>query len=182
ITVFDANVTGVAFAPDGKYLLATSGELLYDKNNQVVVKDGKHYYRDAAVRLFDVANGSKEVFRWKHDTIMPGTSTFAPDGKHFLMGASDALIRRWNVDPQAKDGEVYYKGAGYAIASLACSPDGRWLASWGPDYSVNLFELATGKKVRHWPLGEQFGSLAFAYDSRHLAVALGTGVVLILRL
>ena len=181
ISTFETYVNGVVYSPDGKHLLCCSGYYLYDKNNQIVVKDGKYYYLDSTVRLYD-ASGSKESYRWKSDTILASALAFTQDSKHFLSGASDHLIRRWDTAAPPKEPEVIYKGANYGVSVLACSPDGRWLASWGPDYRINLYELSTGKKVRDWTTGEQFGNLAFSQDSRHLAVSVGTGVVMIWRL
>ena len=181
ITAFETYVNGVAFSPDGKHLLCSSGYYLYDKNHQIVVKDGKYIYLDSTVRLYD-ASSLKELYRWKNDTVLPSSLTFTPDSKQFIAGASDNLIRRWNTAAPAKEPETYYKGGASGISTLACSPDGRWLASWGPDYRINLYDLASGKKVRDWTTGEHFGNLAFAQDSRHLAVSVGTGVVLVLRL
>jgi hypothetical protein len=68
------------------------------------------------------------------------------------------------------------------VGALAFTPDGRWMASWGPDYRVTLWDMATGKALRQWVLHEQFGSLALSSDSRYLAISLGTGVVYVLRL
>jgi WD40 repeat protein len=181
ITSFETYVNGVAYSPDGKHLLCSSGYYLYDKNGQIVVKDGKYVYLDSTVRLYDSA-GAKEAYRWKNDVVLPSALAFTPDSKHFLAGASDQLIRRWTTAAPPKEAEVVYKGGNYGVSVLACSPDGRWLASWGPDYRINLYEMPSGKKVRDWTTGEQFGNLAFAQDSRHLAVSLGTGVVMIWRL
>lgn len=181
INSFETYVNSVVYSPDGKLLLCCSGHYLYDKNNQIVFKDGKYIYLDSTVRLHDAAN-AKESYRWKSDTILTSALAFTPDSKHFLSGASDHLIRRWDAAAPPKEPDVIYKGGNYGVSVLAPSPDGRWLASWGPDYRINLYELATGKKIRDWTTGEQFGSLAFAQDSRHLAVSVGTGVVMIWRL
>jgi len=181
ITTFETYVNNVTFSPDGKHLLCASGYYLYDKNNQIVVKDGKYVYLDSTVRLYD-ASSLKEIYRWKNELVLPSSTMFTPDSKRFFAGASDTLLRRWDTAAPAKEPEIYYKGTGYSVSTLACSPDGRWLASWGPDYRINLYDLASGKKVRDWTTGEQFGNLAFAQDSRHLAISVGTGVVLVLRL
>ncbi len=181
INAFETYVNSVAYSPDGKYLLCSSGYYQYDKMNQIVIKDGKYVYLDSTVRLYDAAS-VKEVYRWKDEMVLPGVLAFSPDSKFFFAGASDMHLRRWTTAAPPKQPELYYKGGNYGVSALACSPDGRWLASWGPDYRINLYELATGKKVRDWTTGEQFGALAFAQDSRHLAVSVGTGVILILRM
>ncbi|MCI0685119.1 MAG: hypothetical protein L0Y71_23725 [Gemmataceae bacterium] len=181
ITAFETYVNGVAYSPDGKHLLVCSGYYLYDKNRQIVVKDGKYCYLDSTVRLYDSAN-AKELYRWKHDTVLTSALAFTPDGKFFLSGASDHVLRRWDAATPPKEPDIIYKGGQSGVRVVACSPDGRYLASWGPDYRINLYEAGSGKKIRDWTTGEQFGNLAFAQDSRHLAVSLGTGVVMIWRL
>jgi WD40 repeat protein len=181
ITTFETYVNGVAYSPDGLHLLVGSGYYLYDKNNQIVVKDGKYYYLDSTVRLYD-GSSFKETYRWKSDTVLTSALAFSPDSKHFLSGASDHLLRRWDTAAPPKEPEIIYKGGHSGVSVIACSPDGRHVASWGPDYRINLYEAATGKKIRDWVTGEQFGNLAFSQDSRHLAVSLGTGVVMIWRL
>ncbi len=180
ITSFESYVNAVAFSPDGKRLVCTSGNILYDELGKPVIKGGEYVYKDSTVRLYEV-DGLKELGRWKNDRVLTNSVAFTADGRSILAGGNDGLLRLWDADGLAKEPAVLAKGT-YAVGALACSPDGRWLAAWGPDYRVQLFELASRKKVKEWTLGEQFGHLAFAPDSRHLAVSVGSGVVLILRL
>jgi hypothetical protein len=67
------------------------------------------------------------------------------------------------------------------VVAAAVSPDGRALATLGLDYRLIVWETATGKRLRGWLIPEYVAGLAYASDSRHLAVALGTGVVYVLR-
>jgi WD40 repeat protein len=178
ITAFDAFTNSVAFSPDGKHLLCASGHYLYDKLGQIVTKGGEYIYNDSTVRVYDVANYS-ELARWKWDKVLTQSIAYAPDGRTFLAGGTDNLLRRWDALKLPKEPEVIYKEG--PTSALAISPDGRWLAGY-IGYRVQLIDLATRKKVREWVTGEQFGNLAFAPDSRHLAISVGTGVVLVLRL
>jgi WD40 repeat protein len=65
--------------------------------------------------------------------------------------------------------------SGGAVADLAFSADGRWLAAANLDGAkgVCLWERATGKKSHLWP-GDGVHALAFAPDGRALALG-GTG-------
>jgi WD40 repeat protein len=181
ITAFDAAVNSVTFSPDGKQLLCTSGYYLFDKAGQIVVKDGETYYNDSTVRLYDVAE-LKERARWKFDTALMSCIAFTSDGRGILAGGSDTVLRHWDALKLPKMHDVFYKGGSPGISVLACSPDGRLIASYGPDGLIQLIDVATRKKLRHFVMHEQFANLAFAPDSRHLALALYTGVVLVIRL
>jgi WD40 repeat protein len=139
-------------------------------------------FNDSTVRVYDVDTGFKEQYRWKYDKALMGFVAFAPDSRTLYAGASDLLLRQWDPLKPAKDPETFYKGSSPGISFIACSPDGRWMASYGPDYRINLLERASGKKIREIIVGENYGNLAFAPDSRHLAVSVGTGVILVLRL
>ncbi len=63
----------------------------------------------------------------------------------------------------------------------AFSPDGRYLAIY-IDGGFGLLDRVTGKKLRHWVFPENPGPVAFAPDSRHLAIGVATGVIYLLRL
>ena len=62
------------------------------------------------------------------------------------------------------------------------SPDGRQVVTYGLDGQVVLWDLRNGKRVKAWTMQENVANVAYASDSRHLAVSLFTGVVYILRL
>jgi WD40 repeat protein len=181
ITTFENYINGAAFSPDGQNLLCCSGYYLRDDKGNIVYKNSLPLFADSTVRLYETFF-FKETYRWKTDLILPSSVAFSADGKHFFAGAHDGMLRRWETSAPAAEPEVFHKGSATGISQMVCSPDGRWLATYGPDYRVNLFDPASGKIMRSWATGEQFASLAFAMDSRHLAISLSTGVTLILRL
>ncbi len=69
--------TGVAFSPDGKYLVTCS--------------------HDGTVRLWDVASG-KEVRRFTGHTGPTFGAAFSPDGKYILTASFDYTARLWLTD------------------------------------------------------------------------------------
>jgi len=61
-------------------------------------------------------------------------------------------------------------GRGAEFSMLALSPDGRWLASAGADFSVHIWEVETGK-LAHAISGQYTPSvIAFSPDAHHVAV------------
>jgi WD40 repeat protein len=174
---YEAPVHGVVFSPDGKYIVTTSGAQLLDVKGKAVVKNGAAIYQDSTVRLYDVGT-KKEVFRWKDEKVLPQSVAFAPDGRRFITGNSDSVLRGWSwPEPQATDPATVFKGN---ASQLCFSPDGRYFAGYAAG-GYTLFENATGKVLRQWPLQETPGNIAFAPDSRHLALSMGTGVIYLLR-
>jgi WD40 repeat protein len=108
---------------------------------------------------------------------------FGPDGRTALAGSSDARIRFWELMADGlRDRMADYKGKYGAIYSMRVSPDGKLLATYGPDGQVIVWELASGKRLFEWSPPEYIGGVAFASDSRHLAVGVGLGPVYIVRL
>jgi hypothetical protein len=57
------------------------------------------------------------------------------------------------------------------LSCLDLSPDGQTLVVSGVDKKVHLFEVATGKEVRHVGLPDVIGKVAFAPDGRTVALA-----------
>ena len=67
--------------------------------------------------------------------------------------------------------------AGRFVLSVACSPDGRWLAAGCMDGSVAVFDLPGGGRFAHWLRGHSMPvrSLAFTPDSAHVLTACDDG-------
>ncbi len=61
-------------------------------------------------------------------------------------------------------------GRSAEFSMVALSPDGRWLASAGADYSVHIWEVATGKLAHGVPGQYTPTVLAFDFDGKRLAV------------
>ncbi len=110
---------------------------------------------------------------------------WSPDGKWLATGATDKLIRVWNV----ATGKIEHELAGHTgtIWSLAWSPDGTRLASAAEDKTVRLWNPLAGKLVATYDqfpeaLNVNGGAgplhqLGWTADSRRLWIALNVGIV-----
>jgi WD40 repeat protein len=172
-------ISGVALSPDGRRALTCAGYYKLDEKGQIVTKNGRYVYEDATVRLWDLVSGRQlhsVTQDWPQNHV-----TFAPDGVQGASGNWNGEIAMCKVDHAlARAGTL--KGQPGHVFYVAYSPDGKTLASVGPDNCVTVWDLAKGGKVFTWPMTEEVRQLTFAPDGRHLLVGLGTGTVWIIRL
>jgi WD40 repeat protein len=94
--------------------------------------------------------------------------TFSSTGAWLAYEASagdTAVVRRTAGGPAYT---IHGRGAEFSM--LALSPDGRWLASAGADFSLHIWEVATGK-LAHGVAGHYAPTaMAFSPDGRRVAV------------
>ena len=156
---FEAFVSGLSYAPDGKTLAVAVNE---------------------KVHLLDPITGKKVA------QFEPGDSqcvAFAKDGKSLWImcaGGDDkqpGKIIRWGL--QTATAIQTFATAPGASSALAISPDGKSLASGGPNRGPFLWDVGTGKAVELDTGRRQIGAwgLAFAPDGKTLAVAGSDGRV-----
>jgi WD40 repeat protein len=152
----------LTLAPDGKTLLTSSDNVLWD-----------------------VASGKKlKTFNPRYDYGHTGAAAFSADGKTLAMGGGDASVQLFDVATgrqlhKFKGTGKYFGGAGGRINSLAFTADGKTLAVGSSDWTVRLWDVAAGKQL-HQLIGPTFGnigdhgsvhSVAFAPDGKTVAAA-----------
>jgi WD40 repeat protein len=173
-------LTCMDYSADGRQVLSGSGYYLY-KDGKLVLRDGKYVYTDCVLRLWD-ADGGSEVATIKDADTPWYSAGFSPDDRYLFAGNYEARLRCWLLDgKKIKEVKPWKAGYGYVNAMLF-TPDGRAMVTRGLDGKIIVWDLATGKRLHEWVFHEHVGGLAVAADSRHLGVALTTGVVYILRL
>jgi WD40 repeat protein len=131
------------------------------------------------VRVWEAASG-KELARMDKHTRPITTVAFTADGQRIVSAALDGTVLLW--DPDQPAAPTALPGVDEYVAGLAVAPDGQTVAGIGAYGKLFLWDVASGKKLRQWQLDEGATGIAFAPDSRHLAIALVGGPVYILRL
>jgi WD40 repeat protein len=127
LTGHSADITSLAFGPDGK--TAVSGS------------------RDRTLRLWDLASGSTIKIFSGHARAVTSVA-FSPDGKTIISGSDDRTIRLWDVETgQEKLRLVGHSGP---VTSVALSPDGRSLLSGSADGTLRLWRVDTLDELTAW--------------------------------
>ena len=113
--------------------------------------------------LRDATTG-KPIRRFGDAEYYAQSLVFSHDGRFLLSGATDKVVRLWEVATGKELRE--FKGHGGGVPALAFSPDGKTVAAVGSEKSIVLWDAATGKK-----LGQVTGySLAFPPNSEYSIV------------
>lgn len=133
-------IRSVAFSPDSATLIGAGGN--QDKAGVVV--------------LWDVAT-AKELRRWNTPSNTASLAV-APDGKTLATGAADAKggdIAMWDTTTGRELRTL--RGHKGPVVSLAYSSDGKTIASSAayPDFTIRLWNAATGEELRHIPPKER---------------------------
>jgi WD40 repeat protein len=155
-----ATVRSVAFSPDGTTLASGS--------------------KDKTIKLWDVATGTKLRTLSGHEKIVNSVA-FSPDGAKLASGSDfPGSIKLWEVASGRELRTLRGHGSGSiindidykldGINSVAFSPDGTTIASGSQDYTIKLWEVASGQEL-HTFRGHtsEVNSVAFSPDGATLA-------------
>jgi WD40 repeat protein len=149
-------VEGIAFAPGGGTLASVSG--------------------DKTVRLWHVsATASYPLGAPLRSGAPLYSAAFAPDGRTLASGSFNRVVL-WNISRMKETVVPYHADT---IASVAYSPDGRFLAAGGSKGSVLLLDPSSHRKRLLQAGGSPVRSLAFSPRGDLLAVGSARTVILL---
>jgi WD40 repeat protein len=138
-------VTCLAFSRDGKTLV--SGSL------------------DHTVRLWETAVGQERLGAPGPQAPVAAVA-FTADGRRLATAGEDRVLRLWET---ASGKEVLtLPGQQPIVSALAFAPDGQTLAAAG-DEAIEVWEIATGQRLRRTKVESRIVALAYSPDGRKLA-------------
>jgi WD40 repeat protein len=193
-----ADVWGVAFSPDGRWLAsgdqkgtiklwnAASGKEVRTLRGHTgwvfslgFRRDGQRLASasaDGTVRLWDPVRGA-ELFTLAHESRQAVHSvTFSPDGRLLASASDDRTVKVWDA---VAGQELRTLGAHTSwVYSVAFSPDGQRLASASEDQTTKVWDVSRGKVVCDIPpVTMQVTSVAFHPDGRRLVTGSSYGSI-----
>jgi RNA polymerase sigma factor (sigma-70 family) len=159
----ERRINTMVFSPDSR-MLATAGP-------------------DGILRLWNAATG-EELRQLTGPKAFEQQVALSPDGRKIAYGHADKTVR---VCETTSGEELWRTAAGPdGICWLAFSPDGKVLASSlnGRERPIYLWDAATGKELRQLTPNakEGFSQVAFAPDSKTLAIGDHDGTILLFEL
>lgn len=124
-----SHVHDLAFAPDGKTLLAAGGSPAEIGSVEVIDWTAK-------MRRHRIELGKDLVYK----------VAWSPDGSRWAAACADGLCRVVAADTGKE--EVRYAGHSRAVLAIAILSDGKTVASAGVDQTVQIWDSKTGKAIR----------------------------------
>jgi serine/threonine protein kinase/WD40 repeat protein len=155
--------------PGRASILAARSEQL----SRVCIQPGGHLaaalnLSRSAVELWDIHAG-RSFARWPVAGL-PANCAFDAGGTTLLVSSLEGEVS-WVLPVNGTEERQILRGHAAGVTGLQCSPDGEHLASIGLDGAVNLFAMATGRRLAACRPSSFLQALDFSPDGRLLAIA-----------
>jgi WD40 repeat protein len=142
-------INGVAFSPDGLQL-ATAAD-------------------DGSIRFWDMATYKEVAVLRAENGLGAKSVAWSADGKTIGVGYENGVAGLWNISAK-KLREILKSDDRHHVDGVAFSSDGTLLATTqGQGSTVNLWQVANGKKLAALKAQSLGGSVAFSPDDQFLA-------------
>ena len=112
---------------------------LHPGENLVAVAGG----RSDGVRVLDLETGAV-AHRLPHPDAVQGLA-WSPDGKLLATACNDLRVHLWDAVSWRKEGEL--TGHRWEAGDVAFDPTGKWLASFGWDMTLRVWEVGSRRQV-----------------------------------
>jgi WD40 repeat protein len=146
---------------------AAARRAVFSPNGRLLVSAGE----DAKVIVWDFARRQRLATLTGHKAAVIALA-FSPDGRWFATGDMNSTVIVWDAARWVivtTLGDQFHN-----VGGLAFSPDGRLLATTSLDAAGGLtilWEVGSGRKLREWPSGVEYGALIFTPDGRRLMLS-----------
>jgi len=117
-----SDIRRVRFSPDGKYVLAQD---------------------DSGVTIL-TREPFAAVFRAEAEDAR--AAHFTPDSRGFVFYTDNLRVERWDIASQ-KQSDVKEVVVRRGCLQTSISPDGKYLACFGPEFDLNVMDVSTGQSV-----------------------------------
>jgi WD40 repeat protein len=167
-----AIVKACAFSPDGRRIVAGSGELrptgwlkvwdaatgkeLFCTNNYGTIADcvfspcGRRIalarwpnYGAGTLEVLD-AEAGKEMFKLSGHSDALRACAYSPDGRYIVSGSNDQKLKIWDTGTGEEVAEL--RGHRSSVEACAFSPDGHRIVSGSSDQTIKVWDVGTSGK------------------------------------
>ncbi len=192
------SVKSVLFSPDGKKIVSESdnGTLLaWDSKKGILIgksclkhmspslsSDGKklavRYSSDFTSIIWDYIEGKPVDEILKESTNWETAASFSTDGKKFVSGNDDGIIRIWDAQTGEQIGEPII-GHEAPVNSVSFSPDGKKIVSGSADGTIRIWDAQIGKPIGEAITGYMLAvkSVSFSPDGKKLVSGNDDGTI-----